>query len=168
MKNGYGMFKRLSWFLISALLILSMLPAACSRTQAAGGKIIVVDNLVTASAVTQTGGQRDWRNYTQYKIFPSGYSGDFFVVFSFSNALHDKAVNAKANIFILSNGVIKDQKSKDVSLTDSTDNQLFWGDSFDISKYADGTYTVIVTVTDLLSATSSTIMNTFSVGETTK
>jgi hypothetical protein len=157
--NGW-LKKGSSLLIIGLILLLSV--TGCNKSSSA--KPFKMDNLATASAVTLTNGQRDWRNYTQKKTFASGYSGEFWVTFSFSNALHDKTVNVKGNIYMVLNGVLIDQKSKDVNLTDSTDNSLFWGDSFDISKYADGDYTVIVTMTDLISATSTSIMNTFKIG----
>ena len=146
--------------IIASVLLLAL--AGCSKSSS--DKLFKMDNLATASAVTTTNGQTDWRNYTQQKTFASGYNSGFWVVFSFSNALHNKAVNVEGNIYIVQNGVLKDQKSKEISLTDSTDNILYWGDIIDISKYADGTYTVVVTMTDLSSATSSSMMNTFKVG----
>jgi hypothetical protein len=85
-------------------------------------------------------------------------------VFAFSNALHDQAINVKGNIYIVQNGLLKDQRSKDVNWVDSADNTLYWGDIFDISGYADGNYTIIVTITDLISATSDSIMSTFTIG----
>jgi hypothetical protein len=167
-KKGSPLHWKYGWILMALLLIISLTPTACSRTAGAAGKVLIVDNLVTASAIKTINGQKDWRNYTQMKNFPSGYNGDFFVVFSYSNALHNGTINTKGNIYIVSNGVSVDQKIRDVYLTESTDNQLFWGDSFDISKYTDGTYTVVVTITDLLSGASASIKNTFTVGETTK
>lgn len=123
-----------------------------------------VDKLDTASSVTSTNGQIDWRNYTQKDTFASGYSGEFLVMFSFSNALHNKTVNVKGDIYIVSNGVLIDSKNKDVNQTTATNNTLFWGDNFDISKYADGDYMVVINLTDLISGTSTSATNTFKIG----
>ena len=160
LKSSMWLKKAGSLLIIGSILLLAL--TGCSKSSS--GNVIKINNMATASSVTITNGQTDWRNYTQQKTFASAYNGGFWVVFNFSNALHDKAVNVKGNIYIVQNGVLKDEQSKDVSLTDSSDNTLYWGGIFDISQYADGDYTVIVTITDLISGTSASIMNTFKVG----
>jgi hypothetical protein len=120
--------------------------------------------VATASNVTTTNGQLDWRQYTQQNTFPSGYSGGLWVMFSFSNMLHEKAVNIKADIYLISNGETKAVKNKAASLTDATDNSLWWGDVFDISAFPDGDYTAIVTITDVIAGTAAAQMTTFNIG----
>jgi hypothetical protein len=85
-------------------------------------------------------------------------------MFEFSNVLHNSNTNVKINLYIVSGGILEDGASKYVDQTDATDNILYRGNKFDISKYNNGDYTVIVTMTDLISATSATMTNTFTIG----
>ena len=155
--------RRCGWIFMVGLLSISLLLAGCSK-QTTTSKFIKINNVATASNITTTNGEQDWRNFTQQKSFSSGYSGDFWVMFEFSNALHNSNINVKINIYIVSGGILEDEASKYVDQTDATDNTLYWGNKFDISKYNAGNYTVIVTMTDLISATSATMMNTFTIG----
>jgi hypothetical protein len=145
------------------VLSIPLLSTGCSK-QNTSGTVIKINNVATASSVTTTNGEQDWRNYSQQKSFSSGYSGDFWVMFDFSNVLHNSNINVKINIYIVSGGILEDEASKYVDQTDATDNTLYWGNQFDISKYNDGDYTVIVTMTDLISATSTTTTTTFTIG----
>jgi hypothetical protein len=145
-----------------AMFILLASIAGCHKESS--GKNIKMVNLDTAYSVTQTNGQIDWRRYTPEKTFTPDHSSALWVVFSFSNALHGKVINVKGNIYIVQNGLLIDQKSKDVNWTDSADNTLYWGDVFDVSGYSNGNYTIIVTITDLISATSDSIMKTVTIG----
>ena len=163
MKDKLGcLFRRGGWILIAGLLLISLLSAGCSK-QSANSKVIKIDNLDTASVVTLINGQH-WQTYNQQKIFPEGYSGEFWVVFECSNILHNNNINIEIDTYIESGGILEDEASKYVDQTDATDNTLYWGNKFDISKYNAGNYTVIVTMTDLISATSATMMNTFTIG----
>jgi len=144
------------------LILLCLLLIGCANQ---AQNALKVDRVDTASSVTLTsGGLRDWREYTLQRSFPSGYSGEFWVMFSFSNMLHDRTIHVKANIYIVSNGELKAEENKEANITDSSDNKLWWGNSFDISSYPDGDYSVIVTVTDLISGTSASLMTTFKIG----
>lgn len=156
-----GCLKKASLVLIIGLLLLFSL-TGCS--QSSNSQSIKMDKLDTASAVTTTNGQMDWRYYTQKTIFPSGYSGDFWVVFNFSNILHDKNVNVQTSVYIVSNGILEDESNKYINSSNSTDNTLFWGNKFDISKYTAGNYNIIVTVTDLMTGRSASQMNTLKIG----
>jgi hypothetical protein len=151
-------------FTLSLILILlaSLLAVCVCRAQSAF-KVNTVD---TASNVTLTGGVRDWRNYVPQESFPSGYSGEFWVMFSFSNMLHDGKTHVKVNIYILSNGELIAEENKEANLTDSSDKKLWWGNMFDISSYTDGDYSAIVTVTDLISGTSASLSTAFKIGAT--
>ncbi|MBT9161248.1 MAG: hypothetical protein AAGB97_02950 [Dehalococcoidia bacterium] len=157
MRKGWCIF-------ISSLILLSLSPAGCANTDTQNA--FKVDSVDTASIVTLSGGQPDWRNYVSQKSFPSGYSGEFWVMFSFSNMLHDKTTRVKANIYIVSQGELKAEKNKEANITDSSDNKLWWGNRFDISNYPDGDYLVIVTMTDLIAGTSASLTTTFKVGDT--
>ena len=161
-KLGY-LFRRYGCIFLVGLLLVSLLSIGCSK-QTTNGKVITINNVATASSITTTNGEQDWRNFTQQKSFSSGYSGEFWVMFEFSNVLHNVNINVKINIYIISGGILEDEASKYVDQTDATDNTLYWGNQFDISKYNNGDYTVIVTMTDLISATSATMTNTFTIG----
>jgi len=164
MKDKLGcLSKKCGLIFMVGLLSISLLLAGCS-TQATTGNVIKINNVATASSVTTTNGEQDWRNYTQQKNFSSGYSGEFWVMFEFSNVLHNSNTNVKINIYIVSGGILEDEASKYLDQADATDNTLYWGNQFDISKYNNGDYTVIVTMTDLISATSATMTNTFKIG----
>ncbi len=152
-----GLLWKSELIVISSLILLSLLLSGCQNA-------FKVDSVDTASSVTLTGGQRDWRNYVSQKSFPSGYSGELWVMFNFSNMLHDKVIRVKANIYIVYNGELKAEKNKEANITDSSDNKLWWGDIFDISNYPDGDYSVIVTMTDLIAGTSASLTTTFKVG----
>jgi hypothetical protein len=158
-----GLLWKSGWIVISCLILLSLLLSGCANHAQNALKVDTVD---TASSVTLTGGVPDWRNYVSQESFPSGYSGEFWVMFNFSNMLHDSKTHIKANIYIVSQGELKAERNKESNLTDSSDNRLWWGDSFDISLYPDGDYSVIVTVTDLISGTSASLTATFKVGGT--
>ena len=143
------------------LILLSLLLIGCANhTQDA----LKVDTVDTASSVTLTDGVRDWREYTPQESFPSGYSGEFWVMFNFSNMLHDKVTRVKINIYIVASGELKAETSKYANLTNSSDNELWWGNSFDISGYPDGDYSVIMTMTDLIAGTSASLSTTFKIG----
>jgi len=139
---------------------------ALRQTVAQTQNNLKVDKVDTASSVTLTNGLRDWRNYVVQESFPSGYSGEFWVMFSFSNVLHDRKTHIKANIYIVSDGELKAEENKEANITDSSDNKLWWGNMFDISSYPDGNYSVIVTLTDLISGTSASLTTTFKIGST--
>jgi hypothetical protein len=164
MKDKFGcLLKRSGWIFMVGLLSISLFLAGCSK-QTTTSKFIKINNVATASSITTTNGEQDWRNFTQQKNFSTGYRGDFWVMFEFSNVLHNNNINVKINIYIVSGGILEDEASKYVDQTDATDNTLYWGNKFDISKYNNGDYTVIVTMTDLISATSATMTNTFTIG----
>jgi hypothetical protein len=146
--------------LILLALLLAVLAVCIYHAQSA----FKVDGVDTASNVTITGGVRDWQKYVLQESFPSGYSGEFWVMFSFSNMLHDGKTHVKVNIYILSNGELIAEENKEANLTDSSDNKLWWGNMFDISSYADGDYSAIVTVTDLIAGTSASLATTFKIG----
>ncbi len=131
-----------------------------------GSNAFKVDSVDTASSVSITNGVLDWTKYTIQESFPSGYSGDFWVMFSFSNMLHNGITNIKANIYIVSNGELKAEENKEADISNSSDNKLWWGNSFDIGNYTDGDYSVIVTVTDLIAGTSASERTTFHIGAT--
>jgi hypothetical protein len=141
--------------------LLGLLLIGCAKPSQ---NALTVDRVDTASSVTRTSsGLLDWRKYSAQDSFPSGYSGEFWVMFSFSNMLHEGKTHVKANIYIVSNGELKAEKSKEANLTDSSDNKLWWGDSFDISGYPDGDYSAIVTVTDLIWGTSASQATMFNI-----
>ncbi len=166
MKDTLSGLLRKGWLIsISSLILLSLLPAGCANTDLQKNAF-KVDSVDTASSVTLTAGQRDWRNYVQQKSFPSAYSGEFWVMFNFSNMLHDQVTRVKINIYIVSQGELKAEKNKEVNRTNSSDDKLWWGDIFDISNYPDGDYSVIVTMTDLIAGTSASLTTTFKVGGT--
>lgn len=137
---------------------------ALQQTAVQTQSVLRIDSLDTASSVSQTNNGPNWHEYVKQNSFASGYSGGFWVMFSFSNILHGKSVNIKADIYILSNGALKTVKDKPANLADTSWNQLWWGDTFDISAYPDGDYTVILTVTDVIAGTSAAQMTTFSIG----
>ena len=153
------------WILISCLLLIPLLISGCGG---GGGSeqtnIVTVDSVSTASNVSMTDGVWDWQQYVEQDSFPSGYNGTFWVMFNFSNILHKDTVNIKANIYILSNGETWDVQSKNASITDTTDNTLWWGGLFDISSYPDGDYSVIVNITDLIAGTSAAKAAYFEIG----
>ena len=162
MKNNRGGLLRKSlWMLMVCVISLSLLPIGCANHAQDALKVDTVD---TASSVTLTDGVRDWREYTPQESFPSGYSGEFWVMFNFSNMLHDSNTHVKANIYIVSNGELRAEENKEANITDSSDNKLWWGNSFDISSYPDGDYSVILTVTDLIAGTSASLSTTFKIG----
>ena len=164
MKDKFGcLFRRCGLIFIASLLLIPLLLTGCSK-QTTTGKFIKINNVATASSITTTNGEQDWRNFKEQKSFSSGYSGDFWVMFEFSNILHSSNINVKINVYIVSGGILEDEASKNVDQTDATDNTLYWGNQFDISKYNNGDYTVIVTMTDLISATSATMTNAFTIG----
>jgi hypothetical protein len=154
------------WVIITLSLIVLALLAVLAMCIYHAQNALKVDGVDTASNVTLTGGVQDWRNYTIQDSFPSGYSGEFWVMFSFSNMLHDGKTHVKVNIYILSNGELIAEENKEANLTDSSDNKLWWGNMFDISSYADGDYSAIVTVTDLISGTSASLSTAFRIGAT--
>lgn len=165
MKDTLRGLLRKGWLIsISSLILLLLLPAGCANNDTQNA--FKVDNVDTASSVTLVGGQQDWRNYVPQKSFPSAYSGEFWVMFNFSNMLHDKVIRVKINIYIVSQGELKAEKNKEVNITNSSDNKLWWGDIFDISNYPDGDYSVIVTMADLIAGTSASLTTTFKVGGT--
>ncbi len=120
-----------------------------------------IDYLDTASSVTSVNGQLDWHKYVTQKSFTAGSQDGMWVMFGFSNMLHSGKVNVKADIYVISNGQIVDWKNNDATLNDSADSELYWGDTFDISTYAAGDYTVLLTVTDIIAGTSATQKTTF-------
>jgi hypothetical protein len=157
-----GLLSKSVWILISCLLLVPLMLGGCG-----GGtptNIVTVDSVSTASNVSMTDGVWDWQQYVEQDSFPSGYEGAFWVMFNFSNILHDDTVNINANIYILSNGETWDMQSKNASITDTTDNTLWWGGLFDISSYADGDYSVIVNITDLIAGTSAAKAAYFEIG----
>jgi hypothetical protein len=163
MKDKLGcLFRRGGWILIAGLLLISLLSAGCSK-QSANSKVIKIDNLDTASGVTLINGQH-WQTYNQQKIFPEGYSGEFWVVFECSNILHNNNINIEIDTYIESGGILEEKSSQNENQTDATDDTLYWGKQFDISKYRSKYYTVIVTITDLISAKLATMTNTFAIG----
>jgi hypothetical protein len=163
MKNNRGgLLRKNRWMFMLCLISLCLLLSGCGGS---GQKNIVqVDNVSTASNVSITNGVWDWQQYVQQDSFPSGYSGAFWVMFSFSNILHDGTTHIKANIYIVSGGELIAEENKEANLTDSSDNKLWWGNSFDISSYTDGNYSVIVDVVDLISGTSASLNTTFRIG----
>ena len=58
------------------------------------------------------------------------------------------------------------EQSKNASITDATDNTLWWGALFDISSYPDGDYSVIVNITDLIAGTAAAKAAYFEIGAT--
>ena len=125
------------------------------------GSGLKIDYLYTASNVTSVNGQLDWHKYEVQKSFIAGSSNGLWVVFGFSNILHDGKVNIKADIYIVSNGQIVDWKNNDASLTESTFNNLYWGDTFDISTIEAGEYTILLTINDIIAGTSATQKTAF-------
>lgn len=161
MKEKRSFLLNKSGWIFVALLLLLILSAGCFSKVSNNFKI---DSLSTASSIKFTNGQRDWRDYTQQRTFPSGYSGEFWVVFSFSNMLQNGAIKIAGNIYIYSGEEIKSQKRKDVNLINSTDNNLYWGDNFDISTYPDGEYAVFFMITDLITETTVGTKTNFTIG----
>lgn len=162
-KRG-GLVSKVGRIFISLLILSSLLLNGCTNNTLKVNTL-KVDSVDTASSVTLIKEQRDWRTYVQQKSFASGYKGEFWVMFSFSSMLHDKTIWVKAHIYIVSNnGELKGEKNKEATITDSSDNRLWWGDSFDVSSYPDGDYSAIVTITDLIAGTSASRTNTFKIG----
>lgn len=163
-ENLRVLLKKSGYILIAGLIFFLALPTGCSGPVSSASNAITIDNLTTASVVRMTNGQRDRRTYGQKKSFPSGYSGEFWVMFSFSNMLHNKAIHVFARIYIYSGDESKIQKNKEFNLTDSTDNTLYWGENFDISTYADGDYAVFLMMDDLISGTTVGTKTDFTIG----
>jgi hypothetical protein len=134
-----------------------------TQENAAQQNALKVDKVATASSVTTTNGQLDWRNYTAQKTFTAGYTGGLWVMFNFSNMLHDKTINVKVDMYLISNGETKAVKNKVSSMTDATDNSLWWGDTFDISGLPAGDYAALVTVTDVIAGTAAAQMTAFNI-----
>jgi hypothetical protein len=126
--------------------------------------IVTVNSVSTASNVFMTDGVWDWQQYVQQGKFPSGYAGEFCVMFNFSNILHDKAVNIEANVYIFSKGEIMARQSQNASVTNTSDNTLWWGAFLNISSYPDGNYSVIVNITDLIAGASAAKATYFQIG----
>jgi hypothetical protein len=145
-----GLMRKGGWILITGLMFLSVLPAGCFSQPSNTSNSLKINYLDTASDVAVTNGQRDWRNYDQKKIFPSGYAGELWIMFGFSNMLHNRETKIKTEIYIYSGEEIKDRKYKEADLSDSNDNTLFWGDTIEISTYPSGNYSVILMITDLI------------------
>lgn len=123
-----------------------------------------IDYLDTASSVTMVNGQLDWRKYVAQKSLTAGSQDGLWVMFGFSNMLHGGKVNVKVDIYIISDGQIVDWKNNDATLSDSTYGSLYWGDTFDISTYAAGDYTILLTIHDIIAGTSTTQKATFIIG----
>ena len=158
-----GLHNNNRWVLKLFMVLLCLLFTGCTK---GGEDTFKVDRVETATSVTLTDGLQDWRNYVTQKSFTSGYSGEFWVMFNFSNVLHDGKINFKANIYIVSDGDLISEENKEAAITDSSDNKLWWGNLFDISMYPDGDYSAIVTVTDLISGTSASLTTAFKIGST--
>jgi len=162
-----GLLYKSGGVLIAFLILIPLLLVGCecdfncSKEQAQS--TIRVNSVTTASNVSMTDGVWDWWQYVEQDSFPSGYEGPLWVMFNFSNALHNGSVNIRANVYILSNGAIKAEDTKDASITNSSDNTMWWGDLFDISTYADGDYSVIVTITDLIAGTAAANWTNFEI-----
>jgi hypothetical protein len=123
-----------------------------------------IDYLDTASSVTTINGQADWHEYVAQKSFTAGSQDGLWVMFGFSNMLHNRKVNVIADIYIISNGQVVASRNNDAALNDSTYGNLYWGDTFDISTYAAGDYTVLLTINDIIAGTSATQKTTFNIG----
>lgn len=122
-----------------------------------------IDYLDTASSVTAINGQVDWRKYEARTSFTAGSPDGLWVMFGFSNMLHSGKVNVKADIYIISNGQIVAWKNNDATLNNSTYWELYWGDTFDVSTYAAGDYTVLLTIHDFIAETSANKKTTFKI-----
>jgi len=125
-----------------------------------------IDYMDTASSVTMVNGQLDWHNYVNSKSFTAGSKDGLWVMFGFSNMLHGGKVNITADIYIISNEHIVAWRNIDATLYDSTYRKLYWGDTFNISTYEAGDYTVLLTIYDIIAGTSATQKTTFKIGAT--
>ena len=161
-----GLLYKSGGVLIAFLILIPLLISGCGGGGSTATPTVQVASVSTASNVSMTDGIWDWQQYVEQDSFTSGYDGAFWVMFNFSNILHDDTVNIKANTYILSNGEIMAEQSKNASITDTTDNTLWWGGLFDISSYADGDYSVIVNITDLIAGTAAAKAAYFEIGAT--
>jgi len=122
-----------------------------------------IDYLDTTSSITVVNGEIDWRKYVPQKTFTTGAKDGLWVMFGFSNMLHDGKINVKADIYIISDGQLVGWKNNDATLTNSTFNNLYWGDSFDMSTFTPGEYDVLVTIHDIIAETIATQKTTFKI-----
>jgi len=124
---------------------------------------LIIDYLDTTASVTLVNGEIDWRKYVAQNSLTAGSKDGLWVMFGFSNMLHSGKINIVADIYIISGGELVDRRSNDAILTNSTFNNLYWGDSFDMSAYAPGDYDVLVTIHDIIGEAVTTKKTSFKI-----
>lgn len=122
-----------------------------------------IDYLDTTASVTLVNGEIDWHKYVAQHTFTAGSKDGLWLMFGFSNILHSGKINIVADIYIISGGELVDRKSNDATLTNSTFNNLYWGDSFDMSAYPPGDYDVLVTIRDIIGEAVTTKKTSFKI-----
>ena len=109
----------------------------------------------------------DWVEAGNYKLqssFLMGYDDDFLVIYEVDNMLHDLTFRLAIDVYIITGGSVYDSRHYTDEGTLPAENWFmsYWV-PFDISWYQNTHYTVIVTVTDLISGQSNSKTASFQV-----
>lgn len=111
----------------------------------------------------------EWISVGEYKLnnsIPLGYDGTFMVIFEIVDIYHDLTCHISDDILILKGGsIISENHETFIETIRSTTEEWYYSRyvPFDISSLSDGQYTVIVTVTDLISGESNSNTTTFNI-----